>query len=153
LLISTLRNYVEAMGGDLQLIARFPDRPAVAVTGLTGIESKQQPSVNIVAVLFTCTRRRDNSLRDQNLQGDDGAYKSRRTALTPTVSEPGSDTCENIISTKCHEARSDFIFHTDVFPALAHFNEWMAIRTWEAVRRFLISTVNHNLKFFTFRPM
>jgi hypothetical protein len=30
LLISTLRNYVEAMGGDLQLIARFPDRPAVA---------------------------------------------------------------------------------------------------------------------------
>jgi hypothetical protein len=26
LLISTLRNYVEAMGGDLQLIARFPDR-------------------------------------------------------------------------------------------------------------------------------
>ena len=40
LLISTLRNYVEAMGGDLQLIARFPDRPAVAVTGLTGIELK-----------------------------------------------------------------------------------------------------------------
>lgn len=40
LLISTLRNYVAAMGGDLQLIARFPDRPAVAVTGLTDIESK-----------------------------------------------------------------------------------------------------------------
>lgn len=39
LLISTLRNYVEAMGGDLQLIARFPDRPAVAVTGLAGMES------------------------------------------------------------------------------------------------------------------
>ena len=37
--ISTLRNCVEAMGGDLQLIARFPDRPAVAVTGLAGIES------------------------------------------------------------------------------------------------------------------
>jgi transcriptional regulator with XRE-family HTH domain len=45
LLISTLRNYVEAMGGDLQLLARFPDRPAVAVTGLAGIESKEQPSV------------------------------------------------------------------------------------------------------------
>ena len=42
LLISTLRNYVEAMGGDLQLVARFPDRPAVAVTGLAGIESKEQ---------------------------------------------------------------------------------------------------------------
>jgi transcriptional regulator with XRE-family HTH domain len=45
LLISTLRNYVEAMGGDLQLIARFPDRPAVAVTGLTGIESKDRRGV------------------------------------------------------------------------------------------------------------
>jgi hypothetical protein len=44
LLISTLRNYVEAMGGDLQLIARFPDRPAVAVTGLTGIEPKDRRS-------------------------------------------------------------------------------------------------------------
>jgi transcriptional regulator with XRE-family HTH domain len=41
LLISTLRNYVTAMGGDLQLVARFPDRPAVAVTGLAGIESKE----------------------------------------------------------------------------------------------------------------
>ena len=40
LLISTLRNYVAAMGGDLQLVARFPDRPAVAVTGLAGIEPK-----------------------------------------------------------------------------------------------------------------
>ena len=40
LLISTLRNYVEAMGGDLQLIASFPDRPAVAVTGLAGIDAK-----------------------------------------------------------------------------------------------------------------
>jgi transcriptional regulator with XRE-family HTH domain len=41
LLISTLRNYVAAMGGDLQLVARFPDRPAVAVTGLAGIGSKE----------------------------------------------------------------------------------------------------------------
>jgi hypothetical protein len=43
LLISTLRNYVAAMGGDLQLIASFPDRPAVAVTGLGGIETKEHP--------------------------------------------------------------------------------------------------------------
>lgn len=49
LLISTLRNYVEAMGGDLQLIARFPDRPAVAVTGLTGIESKDRRSAKSTA--------------------------------------------------------------------------------------------------------
>src|SRR5688500_10031744 len=41
LLISTLRNYVVAMGGDLELVARFPDRPAVAVTGLAGIEAQE----------------------------------------------------------------------------------------------------------------
>ena len=41
LLISTLRNYVEAMGGDLRLIARFPDRPAVAVTALSGIDADE----------------------------------------------------------------------------------------------------------------
>jgi transcriptional regulator with XRE-family HTH domain len=44
LLISTLRNYVAAMGGDLELVARFPDRPAVAVTGLAGIEAKEYGS-------------------------------------------------------------------------------------------------------------
>ena len=45
LLISTLRNYVEAMGGNLQLIASFPDRPAVAVTGLAGIDANGEPTL------------------------------------------------------------------------------------------------------------
>ncbi len=49
LLISTLRNYVAAMGGDLQLVARFPDRPAVAVTELAGIESKEHREAKPVA--------------------------------------------------------------------------------------------------------
>ena len=34
LLISTLGGYVEAMGGKLRLIAEFPDRPPVALTGI-----------------------------------------------------------------------------------------------------------------------
>ncbi len=34
LLISTLRSYIAAMGGELQLIARFPDRPPVELTGI-----------------------------------------------------------------------------------------------------------------------
>jgi DNA-binding XRE family transcriptional regulator len=34
LLISTLRKYVEAVGGELQLVVVFPDRPAVRLTGL-----------------------------------------------------------------------------------------------------------------------
>ena len=31
MLISTLKRYVEAMGGQLDLIARFPNRPAVVI--------------------------------------------------------------------------------------------------------------------------
>ena len=31
LLLSTLRNYVAAMGGSLRLVAEFPDRPPVAL--------------------------------------------------------------------------------------------------------------------------
>lgn len=34
LLLSTLRKAVEAMGGELSLVARFPDRPVVILTGL-----------------------------------------------------------------------------------------------------------------------
>ena len=39
LLLSTLRKTVEAMGGDLSLVARFPDRPPVVLTGIA--ESEQ----------------------------------------------------------------------------------------------------------------
>src|ERR1039457_542618 len=34
LLISTLRGYVEAMGGKLRLVAEFPNRPPVMLSGL-----------------------------------------------------------------------------------------------------------------------
>ena len=34
LLLSTLRKTVEAMGGSLSLIARFPDRPPVELSGI-----------------------------------------------------------------------------------------------------------------------
>ncbi len=37
LLISTLRGYVEAMGGDLRIVAQFPDRPPVVLKGLAAI--------------------------------------------------------------------------------------------------------------------
>ena len=39
LLISTLRSYIEAMGGELQLIATFPDRQPIALSGITTIET------------------------------------------------------------------------------------------------------------------
>ena len=36
-LLSTLRSYVEAMGGRLRLVAEFPDRKAVVVSGLDSL--------------------------------------------------------------------------------------------------------------------
>ena len=39
LLLSTLRNYVEAMGGHLSLVAEFPDREPVVLSGLAEIET------------------------------------------------------------------------------------------------------------------
>ena len=38
LLLSTLRNYVEAMGGNLRLVAEFPDQPPVVLTGFADID-------------------------------------------------------------------------------------------------------------------
>ena len=39
LLLSTLRTYIEAMGGQLSLIAEFPDREPVTLTGLAAMET------------------------------------------------------------------------------------------------------------------
>jgi hypothetical protein len=35
MLLSTLRRYVEAMGGKLELVAQFPNRPPVVIDHLT----------------------------------------------------------------------------------------------------------------------
>jgi hypothetical protein len=40
-LLSTLRGYVRAMGGELSLIARFPNRPPVELTNLRGIAATE----------------------------------------------------------------------------------------------------------------
>ncbi|MFQ5953783.1 MAG: helix-turn-helix domain-containing protein [Kiloniellales bacterium] len=37
LLISTLSSYVEAMGGRLHLVAEFPDRPPIELTGIAAL--------------------------------------------------------------------------------------------------------------------
>lgn len=39
LLLSTLRSYIEAMGGHLTLIAEFPDREPVMLSGLSTMET------------------------------------------------------------------------------------------------------------------
>ncbi len=40
LLLSTLRSYIEAMGGSLSLIAEFPDREPISLSGLTTMATK-----------------------------------------------------------------------------------------------------------------
>ena len=42
LLISTLSGYVAAMGGKLSLVAEFPDRPPVSLTGLAALDDPSE---------------------------------------------------------------------------------------------------------------
>ena len=44
LMLSTLRGYVAALGGRLELIAKFPDRPDVALSGLSDLPSAETPA-------------------------------------------------------------------------------------------------------------
>jgi DNA-binding XRE family transcriptional regulator len=44
LLLSTLRKTVEAMGGNLSLVAEFPDRAPVVLAGISEDEPPQKPS-------------------------------------------------------------------------------------------------------------
>lgn len=44
LLLSTLRTYIEAMGGQLSLVAEFPDREPVKLSGLSAMETAPRPT-------------------------------------------------------------------------------------------------------------
>jgi transcriptional regulator with XRE-family HTH domain len=44
LLLSTLRKSVEAMGGNLSLVAEFPDREPVVLSGISEVEPKSKPT-------------------------------------------------------------------------------------------------------------
>ena len=44
LLLSTLRKTVQAMGGTLSLIAEFPDRPPVSLSGIAEDDSTPKPA-------------------------------------------------------------------------------------------------------------
>ena len=43
LLLSTLRKTIEAMGGNLSLVAEFPDREPVVLSGIAGDEADRKP--------------------------------------------------------------------------------------------------------------
>ena len=42
MLLSTLRKYIEAAGGELSLVAEFPGRPSVRLKGIGDIEVKEK---------------------------------------------------------------------------------------------------------------
>ena len=44
MLLSTLRGYVEAMGGELDLLAKFPDRPPVRLKTLASVLPHREPA-------------------------------------------------------------------------------------------------------------
>lgn len=41
LLLSTLQDYVRSMGGELQLVAEFPDRPPVILKGFSSVSPSE----------------------------------------------------------------------------------------------------------------
>ena len=44
MLLSTLRHYIECMGGTLELVARFPDRPPIMIDQLGMVNKARQPT-------------------------------------------------------------------------------------------------------------
>ena len=44
LMLSTLRDYVAAMGGSLELVAQFPDRPPIRLSGLGDLADTPAPA-------------------------------------------------------------------------------------------------------------
>jgi DNA-binding XRE family transcriptional regulator len=46
LLLSTLRSYVRAMGGELRLVAEFPNRPPVLLKGLASMNANAIPAIH-----------------------------------------------------------------------------------------------------------
>lgn len=48
-LLSTLQAYVRSLGGNLTLLAEFPDRPPVSLTGFSALEKKPSKSKSSVS--------------------------------------------------------------------------------------------------------
>ena len=55
-LLSTLRSYVEAMGGKLRLVVEFPDRKAVTVAGVGSLAGKAMTAKGKTRKSFTPNR-------------------------------------------------------------------------------------------------
>ena len=102
LLISTLRGYVEAMGGRLSLIAEFPNQDPVVLAGLAAIESAKTDGCRAIpnpfrsSVVANCsapkaaafqTRRSSNSCSNRRVGTRIPRHLSRST--TARTGSPG----------------------------------------------------------------
>ena len=47
LMLSTLRDYVAALGGELRIVVEFPDRPPVTLVGIAQIQEPQDTSEKV----------------------------------------------------------------------------------------------------------
>ena len=61
LMLSTLRSYVEAMGGHLRLVVDFPDRPPVSLEGLGDTEEPPRRKISRSEPGQASTARRSGS--------------------------------------------------------------------------------------------
>jgi len=63
LYLSTLRSYVEGVGGKLSLIVEFPDRPPVYLTGLGEPEAEKKPKKKAKTAAKTKSKTKSGSPR------------------------------------------------------------------------------------------
>ena len=63
MLLSTLRSYVEAMGGELDLVAKFPDRPPVRLKALAATSAQNEPEARRARRTAPPTLRRGHPAR------------------------------------------------------------------------------------------
>jgi transcriptional regulator with XRE-family HTH domain len=68
LYISTLRGYVEGVGGKLSLVVEFPDRPSIILAGLGGDEDIQDPE-KVVADIFPATEASTGMIGAKSVSG------------------------------------------------------------------------------------
>jgi transcriptional regulator with XRE-family HTH domain len=78
MLLSTLASYVRAMGGDLRLIAEFPDRPPVALASFADVFEPATPRAK--------TRRSRKKSAIRTRRNPDAT--SRRSAIRRSTANP-----------------------------------------------------------------
>jgi transcriptional regulator with XRE-family HTH domain len=65
LLISTLRRTIQAMGGDLSLVAKFPDRAPVVLSGITSEQPREIVKRFSRSIASSQLRRQKTGLKTQ----------------------------------------------------------------------------------------